>query len=302
MIWPGQDSSGRVRLLSTNRIAAQPTHERALLGGYILGTEVAHGALELAFVARAQPFFVGLGQRLHRDRVVERALVEPFVASEEALDEVCDRRLIASVAGRTPVDRCAVEPGIDGGLQRRPVRLAAFDAEQGGRRRAVVAAQRLHVARFVAERNTILVGQAHEDLDLAQLRGLEATRRIELVAERQVVLRPHRLHELEVLRREIEADRDAAQALHGTGERVFGHRLLREEVARGGEFAQHELEPEFIDLVDDDEAHLIVTDLVLVRGDAALQAEQLLDADVVPVARGAGRGAGHPRKLTASSD
>ena len=72
--------------------------------------------------------------------------------------------------------------------------------------------------------------------------------------------------------------------LHGAGERVLGDVGLREQVARGRQLAEHQLEPQLVDLVDHDEAHLVVGQVALARVEAALQLQQLLDLDVVPVA------------------
>ena len=52
------------------------------------------------------------------------------------------------------------------------------------------------------------------------------------------------------------------------------------------ELADDELEPELVDLVDDDEEGLVVVDLALVVVEAALQGEELFDADVLPVVHG----------------
>ena len=54
---------------------------------------------------------------------------------------------------------------------------------------------------------------------------------------------------------------------------------------RRSDAADHQLEPDLVDLMDGDEADLVVTQSGLVIGDPTLQREQLFDSDVVPVGR-----------------
>ena len=56
-----------------------------------------------------------------------------------------------------------------------------------------------------------------------------------------------------------------------------------QEIARRRELSDHELEPELVDLVDDDEEDLVVREAALVVVRPTLQSQQVLDVDVVPV-------------------
>src|SRR5690606_14766925 len=96
----------------------------------------------------------------------------------------------------------------------------------------------------------------------------------------------------EVVRKELEEERRAAQVLARGGDRRLRDVVLAEHVARGDELAQRELHPQLVDLVDDDEADLVVGELRFVAGEPALQREQVLDPDVVPVGRTPRRGLG----------
>jgi len=147
-----------------------------------------------------------------------------------------------------------------------------------------VGAQRLEVAALDAQRDALALLEPQQDLDLAQLRALEAAGRDQLVAEGQEFARGQRLHHLPV-RVGVAQDRHRpAQAAHAARELLLGDVRGEEEIARGAQLAQHELERELEELVHGDEEHLLVGQLPLVLLEALLEREQLLDADVVPVA------------------
>ncbi|HZU83225.1 MAG TPA: hypothetical protein VE987_09925 [Polyangiaceae bacterium] len=105
----------------------------------------------------------------------------------------------------------------------------------------------------------------------------------ELVAKREVIARGHRLHQREVPGELDEDGLHAADAAHGRGERLLGHVRAREQLAHADHLAQHELEPELVDLVHRDEHDLVVGQLGLALGAARLERKQRLDADVAPV-------------------
>ena len=114
------------------------------------------------------------------------------------------------------------------------------------------------------------VPAAEDRLELAELAGLEARRRLQALTEGQELDRRHRLDHVELRDDELE---DRQDALEG-GERArvvagFEHLL---EVA---ELVDQLLEPELVDLVDDDEEDLVV--LVRCR---PLRAEDLLEREV----------------------
>ena len=98
-----------------------------------------------------------------------------------------------------------------------------------------------------------------EELELAELRGLEAGGRVEWVAEPQEVLRPM------VSRTWIWWTSRSWNHVHAAQQ---GRRALRGGTAAGGRLGdrarpstalvQDLLEPQLVDLVDDDEEHLVV--------------------------------------------
>jgi hypothetical protein len=200
------------------------------------------------------------------------------VGEDDPLDEGV-RRLLRGRA----VDRGAREPVVHGGLEAGAAGDAGLDAVGGRRGLAVGAAEGLLVAALAAERDARRVLEAEDDLDLAHLRRLEAARGDEAIAEAEVVARGERLHHLEVVGRLLEDGDDALERPRRGGELDVGHRVLAEHGAGRGELAQDELEPELVDLVHDDEERLVVADLALVVVEPALEREELLDVDVLPV-------------------
>ncbi len=107
-------------------------------------------------------------------------------------------------------------------------------------------------------------------LELTELPGLEPRRRLEPVAELEKLDRRHRLDHVELGHDELE---DRQHAL----ERRERARLvpLLEHPLQVAELVDQLLEPELVDLVDDDEEDLVV----LVRP-RALGAEDLLEREV----------------------
>jgi hypothetical protein len=112
---------------------------------------------------------------------------------------------------------------------------------------------------------------APEDrLELAELAGLEARRRLQSLAERQELDRRHRLDHVELRDDELE---DRQEALEGR-ERARGVAGF-ERLLQVAELVDQLLEPELVDLVDDDEEDLVV--LVRLR---PLRTEDLLQREV----------------------
>ena len=115
-----------------------------------------------------------------------------------------------------------------------------------------------------------LVAAAQDRLELAELAGLEAGRGLEPLAEGEELDRRHRLDHVQLRDNELEDRQDALEG--GGGARVVAFLEHPLEVA---ELVDQLLEPELVDLVDDDEEDLVV----LVRG-RPLSAEDLLQREV----------------------
>jgi hypothetical protein len=114
--------------------------------------------------------------------------------------------------------------------------------------------------------------EAQEELDLAELDGLEAGGRVQVVAEAQEVLGPHRLQDPDLL------DEQPLDLHHTAQEaRPFVDVVLLDLPGRAVHLVEDELEPELVDLVNDDEERLVV---VGGRGQALLQLEELRDPKV----------------------
>src|SRR6185503_8186826 len=100
------------------------------------------------------------------------------------VEERRDRLRVAGLPGDGALNGCTIQPFAHRLEERRLVREAHLHAVKRARRRAGRIAQRLEVAPLPAsERDAFGVRQAEQNLDLAQLRRLEAARRAELVAE-----------------------------------------------------------------------------------------------------------------------
>ena len=114
---------------------------------------------------------------------------------------------------------------------------------------------------------------AQGGLELPELHRLEAARGVEPVAERGERDRRHGLQDVHLRDQRLE---DGQDALEG-GE---GHRPVvpLERAAQQLGLVEHLLEPELVDLVDDDEQHLVV--LLAPRrlpGGRRLEVEQLVE-------------------------
>ena len=132
--------------------------------------------------------------------------------------------------------------------------------------------------------------QAELELQLAELRGLEARRRPEHVAEGHVVDRGqgrqhvpgHGHHRLDPA--------DPGHRLVGGREAVLIHQRDRQI-----ELMQHLLEPQLLRLVDDDEEHLVVQ----VR-QRLLRGEKLVERQIIGIGHAGGR-CGHAPRLSESA-
>ena len=131
----------------------------------------------------------------------------------------------------------------------------------------------------------VRIADAEHRLELAEARRLEPRCRIEPVAEGEELERRHRLEDVDLGDQRLEDLEDAVQQVEG-GVRVAGlERRLHPE-----QFVPERLEPELVDLVDDDEQQLIVLGSLRPLGPLDLEREQLRDLEVRRVGDGA---AGH---------
>jgi hypothetical protein len=117
------------------------------------------------------------------------------------------------------------------------------------------------------------VAAAEHGLDLAELRRLEARGGVEAVAEGEEARRRERLEHVDLRDDGLEDGQDAAQRPHGAGRVARG-----QDGAQPAQLVEELLEPQLVDLVDDDEQELVV---LLGAGDLARQ--ELIEAQVARV-------------------
>ena len=117
--------------------------------------------------------------------------------------------------------------------------------------------------------------QAEHELELPELIRLKPARRLEARPERLELERRHRLENVELRDQHLENGENALE------------RVLRVKRIAGIEqgnhvidFVEHLLEPQLVDLVNDDEEHLVVLGPL---GARPLKGEQFIDGQVVPV-------------------
>jgi hypothetical protein len=153
------------------------------------------------------------------------------VRREEGVDEARDRLVVVACRRDAAVDRRAPEPALERLAEGRPVAHAGRDARARPVGLAGPRRERVEDALLAAERQSLRVVEAEQDLDLAELRRLEAARRQQLVAEVEEVARRHRLDQPELLGRELEGADRPPQPARPRRERRLRHRVAREEVA-----------------------------------------------------------------------
>src|SRR6185295_11463062 len=160
------------------------------------------------------------------------------------------------------------------------------------RRRAIAAFER--GAGAAALRKTVqrlLRLHPQRELDLPELIGLEAARRVEPLAEGQELERRHRLEDVELRHHHLQDRQDPLQRVLRAVRLV-----LLEQRAHAIELVEQLLEPQLVDLVNDDEQHLVV----LVRA-RLLQGEKLVDLEIVRVGRRGTRRISHERRYRAGA-
>src|SRR6266487_1778979 len=127
----------------------------------------------------------------------------------------------------------------------------------------------------ISRRQSLL---AHQELDLPELLRLKSAPRLEPVAEREKVERRDRLEHIDLGNEGLEDGEDALQRGRCKWRVVRAQELL--EIV---ELVQHLLEPQLVDLMDDDEERLVVLELA---GVGDLQREQLVEPQVTRIRDG----------------
>ncbi|MEY3214759.1 MAG: hypothetical protein RIT28_5240 [Pseudomonadota bacterium] len=97
---------------------------------------------------------------------------------------------------------------------------------------------------FVLKVDAVLATKAQAHLDLAELRGLKARGRDEVVAEVEEVKRRHRLQHVELVHAELEDLPDAAQQPRGGADVAVIDVIRREDALNGVHLEQDLLEPQ----------------------------------------------------------
>ena len=119
---------------------------------------------------------------------------------------------------------------------------------------------------------------AEHELELPELIGLKAARRFEPLPKRLELERRHRLEDVELRDQHLEDGEDALQRV------LRAIRIARvEQRDHAIDFVQHLLEPQLVDLVNDDEEHFVVFGSF---GARPLQREQLIDRQIGSVSDG----------------
>ena len=140
-------------------------------------------------------------------------------------------------------------------------------------------ARPLRAARRVRREHHPLPPPQHR-LQLAELRGLEAARGAQRVPEPGELGRRHGLEHVQLRHHDLQDGQRPAQRAHGV-RRLAGLELGLELA----QLVQQLLEPQLVDLVDDDEQHLVV-----LGRPGLLRREQPVEPQVIGVADGALRG------------
>ena len=159
--------------------------------------------------------------------------------------------------------------------------------ERGTLERGLDAAEVVAALLVSAEHGT--VSPPEHGLELPELPGLEAARRLEPVAEAEELRGLERLDDVELRHDELQDREDPLER----AERLRAARLFEQDL-EVRELVEQLLEPELVHLVDDDEEHLVV----LVRA-RSLRAQDLVEREVGRVGQGLGL-LGHTVSLKSS--
>src|SRR2546427_5524342 len=110
---------------------------------------------------------------------------------------------------------------------------------------------------------------AEHEFDLAKLMGLKAAPRFEPIAEREEVERRHRLEHIDLRDQRLQDRQNPLERRRGKRRVIAAQHALQEV-----ELVQDFLEPQLIDLVDDDEQSLVMLERT---GPRVLEREQLFE-------------------------
>src|SRR5947208_5251533 len=119
---------------------------------------------------------------------------------------------------------------------------------------------------------------AENELDLAKLMRLKAAARLQPVTKRQEVEGRDRLEHIDLRDQGLENRQNALE--RGRGQRrVVGPEQLLQVI----ELVQHFLEPQLVDLMDDDEEGLVMLELA---GTGRLERQELVELQIVGIGDG----------------
>src|SRR5215213_6301669 len=116
---------------------------------------------------------------------------------------------------------------------------------------------------------------AKRELQLPELRRLEAAAGLQPIPKREKLERSHRFEDIELSDHHLENGQNALQDVPGTGTIVAGEQRL--EMVQ---LVEDLLEPKLVDLMNHDEEHLVVLWSLRQR---RLEREQLFDSQVFSV-------------------
>src|SRR5262245_64739328 len=124
------------------------------------------------------------------------------------------------------------------------------------------------------------MSHAEEELELPELEGLKPAPRFEPLAEAEELERGHGLEHVDLSHHDLEDREHALQ-------RVLRAHLVPplEEPLQIVELVEHLLEPELVDLMDDDEEHLVV-----LVGQGLLLREELVELEIGGIGHAQGSG------------
>src|SRR2546425_5884577 len=209
-------------------------------------------------------------------------LHEPLVEIHEPLDDLSDRRIFAVDVNK---DALHVVRRLDRqrhvATEQRRWHFVAVGAEvmqeripQRRLRKPCLHALAVRTAlRIPLERRPAFL--AEYEFDLAKLMGLETASRLEPIPKREKVKRRHLLEHVDLRDQRFQNRQDALERCSGE-RRVVGAQQLLEII----QLVQHFLEPQLIDLVDDDEQGLVMLERTRTW---LLEREQLFELQVTRV-------------------
>ena len=262
-----------------------PARFQIVPAGLVLTVQKRMGSRDFSRIARTQALHVR-GEGPLPDGMLHAQLGFAGVRGQESLEKARHATGIVRIIRRRAVDGRAKEPLVQDLAQGGAVSKAAEDPVVGVRPTAAGILERLEPAALAAEVDAVRIVEAEQDLDLAKLRGLEAGGGDQPISKGQKIPSGQGLHEVEVGDALPQDGDHATQGADRAREPVVRYRRQLEQVARTRELPQHQLEPELVDLVGDDEDDLVVLDVRLVALHSALEGEQLLHPNVVPVRDG----------------